>query len=245
MIIDTISKNSITRELSIAKIAAIVSPFVKGGLSDRSVHRALRRRGYKPVKPTKKPGLIEANKITRLKWCLDYEHWTLDDWKKVIWSNETSVTWGGQRGRIRVWRMSSKAYNYHCICRWWKGFKEFMFWGCFLWYGKGPCYIWYNETVAEKAEAKKWLEEANKKLEPEMKLAWELETAMRRMNITRRLGDTKLVWRWHKATGKLERTASYGGIDWYRYYKVILELKLILFAQRLEANLQLGKKILV
>ena len=102
LIIDTISKNSTTRELSTAKIAAIVSPLVKGGLSDRSVHRALRRRGYKPVKPTKKPGFTEANKITRLKWCLDHEHWTLDDWKKVIWSNETSVTWGDQRGRIRV-----------------------------------------------------------------------------------------------------------------------------------------------
>ena len=120
-----------------------------------------------------------------------------------------------------------------------------MFWGCFSQYGKGPCYIWYNETTAEKAKAKKWLEEANKKLEPKMKLAQELETAMQKINITRRLEGTKPVWRWHKATRKLERTASRRGIDWYRYYKVILELKLILFVQRLEANLQLGEKILV
>jgi len=46
-----------------------------------------------------------------------------------------------------------------------------------------------------------------------MKLAWELETAMQRINITRRLGGTKPVWQWHKATGKLEHTASRRGID--------------------------------
>jgi len=148
-IISTISKNST------AKIAALVSPLVKGGISDRSVHRALRRRGYKPLKPTKKPGLTEANKVARLKWCLEHQDWTLEDWKNVIWSDETSVTWGGQRGRIRVWRTSSEAYNCHYIRRRWKGFKEFMFWACFSWHGKGPCHIWDEETEAEKKEAKK------------------------------------------------------------------------------------------
>ena len=86
----------------------------------------------------------------------------------------------GRRGRILVWCTSSEAYNYYCIRRWWKGFKEFMFWGAFVWYDKGigPCYIWYNETAAEKAEAKKRLEEVNTYLEPEMKLASELDTVM-------------------------------------------------------------------
>lgn len=75
------------------------------------------------------------------------------------------------------------------------------------------------------------MEKMNKKLEPECKLAWEIETAMRRLNVTRNLGGTKPKWKWCEKTGKLERKALRGGIDWYRYYKVILEKKLLPFAQ--------------
>lgn len=140
-VIKAISKNSTTRQLSTQAIAHIVSPLCKGGISACSVHRILRRKGYKPCKPTTKPGLTNDNKLARLQWCLDHENWTLEDWKNVIWSDETSVTWGGQRGRIRVWRTSGEAYKYHCI-RWrWKGFKQFMFWACFSYDKKGPCHV--------------------------------------------------------------------------------------------------------
>lgn len=122
-VIKAISKNSKTRELSTRKIANILSPLVKRGISDCTVHCILRCRGYKPCKPTRKPGLTKENKIAQLNWCLAHENWTLEDWKNVIWSDETSVTWGGQRGRIRAWRTSEEAYQYHCIRRWWKGFK--------------------------------------------------------------------------------------------------------------------------
>jgi len=65
---------------------------------------------------------------------------------------------GGQRGRIRIWRLASEAYEKHCIKRRWKGFKEFMFWGCFSFDKKGPCYIWEDETLKERKEADAWIE---------------------------------------------------------------------------------------
>ena len=107
-----------------------------------------------------------------------------------------------------------------------------MFWACFSYNKKGPCHVWEEETTKEKKEAKEWMEKMNEKLEPKCKLAWEIETAMRRLNITRNLGGTKPKWKWCEKTGKLERKASRGGIDWYRYYKVILEKKLLPFAQQ-------------
>jgi transposase len=233
-VIKAISQNSTTRELSTQKITDTLTPLIKGGISARSIHRILRHRGYKPCKPTRKPGLTQANKLKRLKWCLDHEHWTLDDWKKVIWSDETSVTWGGQRGRVRVWRTKDEAYNHHCIRRRWKGFKQFMFWGCFSYDEKGPCHIWEDETAKEKEEAIEWLKAKNAELEPLRKQAWELETALRRLNIQRNPGGRKPQWRWCKRTGKLEREKSKGGIDWYRYYKTILKKKLLPFAKKCE-----------
>jgi hypothetical protein len=42
VVIKTISKNSTTRELSTQKIADMLTPLVKGGISARSIHRILR-----------------------------------------------------------------------------------------------------------------------------------------------------------------------------------------------------------
>jgi hypothetical protein len=231
-VIKAISKNSTTRLLSTQAIANLISPLVQNGISARTIHRVLRRKGYKPCKPTTKPGLTKENKLTRLQWCLDHKDWTLEDWKNVIWSDETSVTWGGQRGRLRVWRTSSEAYNYHCIRRRWKGFKQFMFWGCFSYDAKGPCHIWEEETAKEKKEAKEYMDKENERNEAGKREEWELETAMRRVRLARRMGGAKPKWRWCAKTGKLERKACRGGIDWYRYWRVILEKKLLPFAKR-------------
>jgi len=69
----------------------MVSPLAKGGILARSIYRILRRQGYKPVKPTRKPGLTKENKLARYNWCLAHKDWTLKDWKNVIWLDETSV----------------------------------------------------------------------------------------------------------------------------------------------------------
>ena len=107
-----------------------------------------------------------------------------------------------------------------------------MFWGCFSYEEKGPCHIWEDETEKEKEEAKKWVAEQNKLLELECKIEWELATGMQRLRITRNVPGRKPQWRFTENTGKLERKASRGGIDWYRYYKVILKGKLLPFAQK-------------
>lgn len=48
----------------------------------------------------------------------------------------------------------------------------------------------------------------------------------------RNIGGPKPKWRFTENTGKLEMKASRGGIDWYQYYKVILDGKFLPFAKR-------------
>ena len=45
-----------------------------------------------------------------------------------------------------------------------------MFWGCFSYDKKGPCYIWEEETKKQKKEAEDWIEAQNKILEPICKI---------------------------------------------------------------------------
>ena len=69
------------------------------GVSSTTILNILRRNNFRPCKSTMKPGLDSAMKEARLQFCLRYRHWTLDDWKNVIWSDETSVVLGSRRGR--------------------------------------------------------------------------------------------------------------------------------------------------
>jgi transposase len=197
-------------------------------ISATTIWRILKRHGYRKTKPTRKPGLTKTMKAERLAWCLAHQHWTLEDWKRVIWTDETSVVLNFRRGGYRIWRKADEAFVKSCIRERWKGYSEFMFWGCFTYDKKGPCHCWGPETPREKKEAKEEIERLNEELEPLMKKEWELQNGMKRLSL-RNLPGKKPDWRWNKETGKLSRDGK-GGIDWYRYQKTILIPKLFPFA---------------
>ena len=111
------------------------------------VYHILKKNGYGSYKLTIKSGLTQTMKDAWYEWCLAYKD---VNWKTVVFTDETSVQLGGVRGRRRVWRRADEAFHQHVIRQRWKGFLEFMFWGSFSYYEKGPCYIWEPETAAEK-----------------------------------------------------------------------------------------------
>lgn len=225
-LLQNVRSNRASREKS-SEILAYES-----NISCASALRILRKHGLHSVKPTRKPGLNPTQKAARLAFALEHQDWTLEDWKNVIWSDETSVILGHRRGAVRLWRDSKEMYEKTVIRRRWKGFSEFMFWGCFSYDYKGPCHIWTKETAKEKEKAEKELQELNELLEPSAKERWELETQMRRMNIHRRPGGRAPQWRFTEKAGKLVRNSKAGGIDWFRYWKVILLPKLIPFTKQ-------------
>jgi hypothetical protein len=229
LVVNQISENASSRELTCDSIANEVSNRLSLIISAMTIWRVLKSEGYNKVKPTRKPGLTAEQRTIRLAWCLDHQDWTLEDWKNVIWSDETSVILGLKRGSTRLWRKTSEAVQDDCIRRRWKGFTEFMFWGCFSYDKKGPCHVWKSETVAEKRAAQKEIDVMNAANEPLFKADWELETAMKRTGLRNKPGK-KPEWRFTKDTKKLVRDSN-GGIDWYRYRKEILEKKLIPFAK--------------
>jgi hypothetical protein len=86
-----------------------------------------------------------------------------------------------------------------------------MFWGCFTYDKKGPCYIWTPETKQEKAEAQKAIDTMNKELEPIRKEEWELENGIRRLQLRGNRG-VKPTWKFNSKTRKLTRREG-AGID--------------------------------
>ena len=53
-------------------------------------------------------------KEARLAFALEYEHWTLEDWKNVIWSNETSIILGQRCRSDKVWQRAWEKYKKSC-----------------------------------------------------------------------------------------------------------------------------------
>ena len=201
--------------------------------SARTVHRGLRKQGFRKTKVVRKPGLSAKMKQERLEWCLAHQHWTLEDWKNVIWSDETSVILLHRRGGYRIWRMPKEKFLRSCIRERWKGAQEFMFWGCFSYDKKGPCHIWLPETAAEKKAADLDVEKMNEALEPSAKVAWELATEMEKkldLNLRGKPRGRKPKWSWNQKNGRLVRRQG-TGVDWYRYRTKVLIPKLIPFAK--------------
>ena len=185
-------------------------------ISSSSVLRVLKKHNLSSVKPTRKPGLNQAQRAARLKFALDHEAWELEDWKRVIWTDETSVILGQRRGAIRLWRDPHEAYEKSTIRNRFKGFSEFMWWSCFSYDNKGPWHLWKKETAQERKIADKHLEELNVALEPLMRAQWEISTGVQRLRLHGQPQGKKPQWKWNKKNGKLVRDSK-GGIDWYRY----------------------------
>jgi transposase len=227
---EIISQSRQSRTLTCVAIARQLKQY-NTTLTPGTVWRILRIAGYHKVKPTKKPGLTAEQRKARLAWCLEHKDWTLEDWKKVLWSDETSVVYGVRRGGERVWRTVYEQSIETCKRQRWKGFSEFMFWGCFSYDYKGPCHVWTKETAAEKKKAKADLDRRNLLRESNCKLEWELSTGFRRqLNLRGQPKGKTPEWKFNEANGKLVRKSKAGGIDWYRYQEEILKKKLLPFA---------------
>jgi len=236
-----LTKNSTTREYSsdelereIAKRLAATHPHAKAP-SRRTILRWLRKEGYRSVKHTTKPVLNKAQRLVRLEFALSHSHWTLEDWKKVVWSDETSVVLGQIRGKRRIWRLPKERYDKHVTKRRHKGYKSFMFWACFSWYMRGPCYCWPDEKKAMTKKYQAQMDAYNKAHEAEDRQKWELETAMRRMRVDRNMPGKKPVWKYSKETGKQVRGEKHKGIDWKRYQEEVLKPRFAPFMDKLTA----------
>jgi len=73
-----------------------------------TVHRALKRNGLVARVKWKKPLLSKKHREKHLKFAKRYKDWTVNDWNKIVWSDESKFQIFGSDGREYYWKKVGK-----------------------------------------------------------------------------------------------------------------------------------------
>lgn len=108
-------------------------------ISTRTVRRRLLYAGLKSCRPAKKPFINFLQRQRRLKWCHEFRHYTPDQWKKVIFSDESLFQAFNARGQVR--RRVGERYKPDCLRPTVKYPFSVMVWSCICYHGVGRLFI--------------------------------------------------------------------------------------------------------
>jgi transposase len=107
-------------------------------VSTETVRRALKEAGMKAVVKKNKPRLLQRHIRQRLDFALRYQHWTVEDWRRVVFSDETKINRLGSDGRSWVWKKPGGVLTEQHVQGTVKfGGGSLMIWGCMMAHGVG------------------------------------------------------------------------------------------------------------
>lgn len=105
---------------------------------DRTVRNAFREAGLGAVEKEAKPKLSPKNIKARLEFAKRHKHWTVEDWKCVIWSDETKINRFCSDGRSWCWIRDGESRQPRHVMQTAKhGGGSIMIWGCMTAHGPG------------------------------------------------------------------------------------------------------------
>ena len=77
----------------------LINSIIPSTVSTQTVRNTLKVANHKAVTKKKEPLLSPAYRKKRLAFALKHQHWTVEDWKRVIWSDETKINRLGSDGQ--------------------------------------------------------------------------------------------------------------------------------------------------
>jgi hypothetical protein len=111
-------------------------------ISETTLRRRRSEAGLGSYVAAEKPGLRVENVAKRLEWALKYKDWTVEDWKRVIWSDESSIWIGVNPQRQWVIREPGERHNPRYVKKTFKSAQvKVMVWACFTGERLGPLIV--------------------------------------------------------------------------------------------------------
>jgi len=120
-----------------AQVTHTLQTITNKSLSCETVRKHLKKEGLKAVVKKKHPMLTKHHKEW-MDFAVSHLQWTLEDWKRVVWSDETKVNCARSDGKKWVWKRLGEPLSDRLV----QGTRKFgggsvMVWGCMTWEGAG------------------------------------------------------------------------------------------------------------
>jgi hypothetical protein len=196
--------------------------------SETTIRIIAKELNYYRIKPTKKLALTPIQKVIRYEIALSRKDWKLDDWKRITFSDEAAILIREYHGRHKISRKPDERYNPDCIEVRYNNYSEAMFWGCFSFDFKGPCYVYLKETAAQTKLYADIMKVHNDAQLPAIYTQWRAKEASKAMKWTalRRKPPGKPALFENFLKGHpliMSREKGKGGIDHIRYRHEVIE----------------------
>lgn len=119
-------------------------------VSENTIKRTLHRNGLSSRVRKKKPYLKKTHRERRLKFAKKYKDWGVEEWNKVIWSDESKFMIFGSDGRKYCWKKPGEPLtDRHVVPTVKFGGGCIMVWGCFSSFGVGNIVRIYGNMNGE------------------------------------------------------------------------------------------------
>jgi transposase len=138
-------KQSIIRQITTGKLdnavqaANFINNIIPNPVTPQTVRNVLKENNFRSVIKKKCPLLKKQHRIRCLKFAQYHENWTVEDWKRVLWSDETKINRIGSDGRAYTWKQKGEPLSDRTTTPTVKhgGGNNLMVWGCMGWNGVG------------------------------------------------------------------------------------------------------------
>ena len=92
-------------------VTKTLSTITSQSISTQTTWKYLKNYGLKAVVKQKKPLLSKKYQQAHLDFTLAHQYWTMEDWKRVVWSDETKINHLGSDERKWVWKKPGKGLS--------------------------------------------------------------------------------------------------------------------------------------
>ncbi|GBM65331.1 hypothetical protein AVEN_12097-1 [Araneus ventricosus] len=127
------------RRQIVAQLTAQHNAGSSASVSEHTVQRTLLDMGLCSRRPTHVPLLTKRHRQLRLQWAREHRDWTMDEWKRVAWLDESRFLIHHVDGRVRVRHLSGEQLLPSCTAGHTQaGGGGIMLWGTFSWADRDP-----------------------------------------------------------------------------------------------------------
>jgi transposase len=138
-------KQAVIRQITTGKLdnavqaTHYINNVITSPVCPQTVRNALKENNLRSVVKSKRPLLKAVHRRKRLKFAQTHANWTVEDWKRVLWSDETKINRIGSDGKVYTWKLRGESISDRTTSPTVKhgGGNNLMVWGCMGWNGVG------------------------------------------------------------------------------------------------------------